>query len=288
MGPKVRYLGPEVPGEDLIWQDPVPAGTIPDLDAEVARSKAKDPEFGRSVSASWSRPPGPRRRPIASPTIAAAPMARASASHRRRTGQSTSPTELERCSPEDRASFAARRRHVSMADAIVLAGTAAVEKAARDAGFNVEVPFTAGSRRCFAGVYRRRKLRGDGAASRWLPQLPEDRFGEDRGAAARSCGAARAVGTGNDGAAGRAARARRQPREPKMACLPTGKGQLTNDSSSTCSTTRPSGNRGRRERREVHRLCRGGEEKWRATRTDLVFGPTASCAPPRRSMPRGR
>ena len=40
MGPKVRYLGPEVPGEDLIWQDPVPAGTMPS-DADVSAFKAK-------------------------------------------------------------------------------------------------------------------------------------------------------------------------------------------------------------------------------------------------------
>src|SRR6185503_8096058 len=45
MGPKVRYLGPEVPAEDLIWQDPIPAGTMPS-DAEVAAVKAKIRDSG--------------------------------------------------------------------------------------------------------------------------------------------------------------------------------------------------------------------------------------------------
>jgi catalase-peroxidase len=49
MGPKIRYLGPEVPAEDLIWQDPVPAGTMPS-DAQVADVKAKIRASGLSVS----------------------------------------------------------------------------------------------------------------------------------------------------------------------------------------------------------------------------------------------
>ncbi len=49
MGPKVRYLGPEVPDEDLIWQDPIPAGTMPS-DADVAAVKAKIAASGLTVS----------------------------------------------------------------------------------------------------------------------------------------------------------------------------------------------------------------------------------------------
>jgi catalase-peroxidase len=49
MGPKVRYLGPEVPAEDLIWQDPIPAGRMPS-DAEVAAAKAKIADSGLTVS----------------------------------------------------------------------------------------------------------------------------------------------------------------------------------------------------------------------------------------------
>ena len=58
MGPKVRYLGPEVPAEDLIWQDPVPAGTAPS-DADVAAFKEQDPRrpasrVGQLVKTAWA------------------------------------------------------------------------------------------------------------------------------------------------------------------------------------------------------------------------------------------
>src|SRR3546814_5271872 len=57
MGPKVRYLGPEVPAEDLIWQDPVPAGTMPS-DADVAAFKSailgSGLSVGELVKAAWA------------------------------------------------------------------------------------------------------------------------------------------------------------------------------------------------------------------------------------------
>ena len=90
MGPKARYLGPEVPAEDLIWQDPVPAGTGARATPRRRRAQAAGSPTPASASPSWSRPPGPRPRPSAARTIAAAPTARASASRRRRTGRSTS------------------------------------------------------------------------------------------------------------------------------------------------------------------------------------------------------
>ena len=115
------------------------------------------------------------------------------------------------------------RGSLSMADAIVLGGTAAVEKAARDAGFNVEVPFTGG--------------RGDAtqewtdvesfavmepAADGFRNYLKTKHSRADRGAAARPRVAARPVGAGDDGAARRPARARRQPRRRgRTACSPT-------------------------------------------------------------------
>ena len=89
MGPKARYLGPEVPQEDLIWQDPLPGRTPAVNDGEIAELKAQDPRQRVFESASWSRLRGRRRRHIAGRTTAAAPMARAFASVRRRTGRST-------------------------------------------------------------------------------------------------------------------------------------------------------------------------------------------------------
>ena len=98
MGPKARYLGPDVPAEDLIWQDPVPAGRPPADRRERHRAlKAKLLDSGLSIR-NWSRPPGPRPRPSAARTSAAAPTARASGSRRRRTGKSTSPRSCQRCS----------------------------------------------------------------------------------------------------------------------------------------------------------------------------------------------
>ncbi len=138
MGPKVRYQGPEVPDEDLIWQDPVPASTKPS-DADVAAFKTRILDAGLSigqlVKAAW-----------------------ASASTYRKTDhrggangariQLAPQKDWAVNEPDELAKVLAKidelRGSLSMADAIVLAGTAAVEKAAKDAGFNVKVPFTGG------------------------------------------------------------------------------------------------------------------------------------------------
>ena len=92
MGPRARYLGPEVPAEELIWQDPIPAVDHALVDAQdIASLKQKVLASGLTVADSC-RPPGRRPRPSAAPTSAAAPTARASASRRRRTGPSISPS----------------------------------------------------------------------------------------------------------------------------------------------------------------------------------------------------
>ncbi len=88
MGPKVRYLGPEVPAEDLIWQDPVPAGKHAVRQRRLG-VQVEDPRARGSASGSWSRRPGLRPRPIAGRTIAAAPTVRASGWSRSATGRST-------------------------------------------------------------------------------------------------------------------------------------------------------------------------------------------------------
>ena len=139
MGPKVRYLGPEVPPEDLIWQDPVPAGAKPS-DADVAAFKSKilgaGLTVGQLVKTAWAsastfrKSDYPRRRQWGPGS--AGPAARLGG---QRAGGAR-PASL----PRSTSCVAS----LSMADAIVLAGTAAVEKAAKDAGFNVAVPFTGG------------------------------------------------------------------------------------------------------------------------------------------------
>ena len=150
MGPIVRYLGPEVPREVLIWQDPIPAVTHELIDADdIASLKAQVLASGLSVSQ------------LVSTAWAAASSFRGSD---KRGGANGARVRLEPQSgwevnnPEELAtvlrtlegiqqSFNAARsggKQVSLADLIVLAGGAAVEKAAKDAGFDVEVPFTPG------------------------------------------------------------------------------------------------------------------------------------------------
>lgn len=138
MGPKVRYLGPEVPEETLIWQDPVPAGTTPS-DADVAAFKAKilDAGFsvGQLVKTAWASASTYRR-----------------SDHRGGANGARIALEPQRGwkvnEPEELSAILAKigelKGSLSLADAIVLAGNAAVEKAAKDAGFAVDVPFTGG------------------------------------------------------------------------------------------------------------------------------------------------
>ncbi|APH73348.1 catalase/peroxidase HPI [Aquibium oceanicum] len=150
MGPKVRYLGPLVPQETLIWQDP-----IPDVDHElvgdqdVADLKAKVLASGLSVSelvsTAWASASTFRR----SDKRGGANGARIRLAPQR-DWEVNDPVQLsmvleklESIQTEYNAAQTGGKK-VSLADLIVLAGCAAVEKAARDAGVDVTVPFTPG------------------------------------------------------------------------------------------------------------------------------------------------
>ena len=148
MGPKSRYLGPEVPAETLIWQDPVPAPTLPLVDAsDIAALKAAILDSGLTVSqlvatawASASTFRGTDKRGGANGArVRLAPQNDWAANN---------PAELSRALTaleSVQQSFNAKGgRQVSLADVIVLGGCAAVEKAAADAGMTVQVPFTPG------------------------------------------------------------------------------------------------------------------------------------------------
>jgi catalase-peroxidase len=138
MGPKIRYKGPEVPAEDLIWQDPIPAGSAPSA-GDVAAFKVAVLSSGLTVSqlvkTAWASASTYRktdhRGGANGARIALAPQ---------KDWAVNEPAELATVL----AKLNALRGSMSLADAIVLAGSAAVEKAAKDAGHDVTVPFTGG------------------------------------------------------------------------------------------------------------------------------------------------
>ena len=133
MGPKVRYLGPEVPAEDLIWQDPVPAGTAPS-DSDVAALKAKIADSGLTVSqlvkAAWASASTYRK----SDHRGGANGARVALSPQK-DWDVNEPASLAKVID----TLNSLRGSISLADAIVLGGAVALEKAGAGS-----VPFTGG------------------------------------------------------------------------------------------------------------------------------------------------
>ena len=147
MGPRSRYLGPEVPTEELIWQDPIPS-LDHDLigEPEIAELKVKIMDSGLSVSelisTAWA----------SASTYRGSDM-RGGANGARvrllpqRNWEVNQPTQLIRVIETLEAicsSFCSSGKKVSLADLIVLGGCAALEKAAENAGQSVKVPFTPG------------------------------------------------------------------------------------------------------------------------------------------------
>ncbi|MFF8942163.1 catalase/peroxidase HPI [Streptomyces sp. NPDC014864] len=147
MGPKSLYLGPEVPQETLLWQDPLPEAEGEVIGAEdVAALKARLLDSGLSVSqlvtTAWAS---------ASTFRGSDKRGGANGARIRLEPQSgwevNNPDELAtvlRTLEGIQREFNSGARKVSLADLIVLGGAAAVEKAAKDAGYDVEVPFTPG------------------------------------------------------------------------------------------------------------------------------------------------
>ncbi len=147
MGPIARYLGPEVPKEELIWQDPIPAVTHKLIDdKDIASLKAKILDSGLSVSvlvstgwASASTFRGSDKRGGANGArIRLAPQ---------KDWKVNNPAQLAsvlKTLEGIQKEFNASGKTVSLADLIVLAGCAGIEKAAKHAGHDVKVPFTPG------------------------------------------------------------------------------------------------------------------------------------------------
>jgi catalase-peroxidase len=149
LGPRARYLGPEVPQEDFIWQDPIPAarhelnaGDVEDLKARVAASGLSVAELVSTAWASASTFRGSDRRGGANGArIALAPQ---------RDWEVNQPERLAKVLEALRAvqqafnAAQADSKQVSLADLIVLGGAVGVERAAKAAGHEVQVPFTPG------------------------------------------------------------------------------------------------------------------------------------------------
>ena len=144
MGPKARYLGPEVPAEDLIWQDPIPAhegptlseADIRDLKDAIASSDLSIADMVRTAWASASTYRGSDHR------------GGANGARIRLTPQKdwdvNEPEKLARVLKVYEDIKSSSGKNVSIADLIVLGGSVGIEKAAKGAGHTIEVPFTPG------------------------------------------------------------------------------------------------------------------------------------------------
>lgn len=147
MGPIARYLGPEVPKEELIWQDPLPAVTFKLVDAkDIADLKTKILNSGLSVaelvSTAWASAStfrgSDKRGGANGARIRLAPQNKWAVNN---------PTQLAKVLKTlegIQSAFNTGGKMISLADLIVLAGCAAVEKAAKNAGHNITVPFSPG------------------------------------------------------------------------------------------------------------------------------------------------
>ncbi len=138
MGPKARYIGPEVPAEDLLWQDPVPAGNT---GYDVAAVKAKIAASGLSVNELVSTAWDSARTFRGSDLRGGANGARIRLAPQK-DWEGNEPARLSKVLSA--LEGIASETGASVADVIVLAGNVGVEQAAKAAGFDVEVPFAPG------------------------------------------------------------------------------------------------------------------------------------------------
>ena len=150
MGPKSRYLGPEVPEEDLIWQDPVPAvdhTLINEKDIDELKAKVLDSglSVAQLVSTAWASAStfrgSDKRGGANGARIRLEPQKNWEVNNPKQLSKVLK--KLEGIQKEFNKAQSGDKK-VSLADLIVLAGCAGVEKAAKDAGYDVTVPFTPG------------------------------------------------------------------------------------------------------------------------------------------------
>jgi catalase-peroxidase len=150
MGPRPLYLGPEVPQEELIWQDPIPAVTYPlindqDIEALKGQILTSGLSISQLVSTAWASAStfrgSDKRGGANGARIRLSPQKFWTANNPAQL--STVLETLERIQKDFNASQSGGKQ-VSLADLIVLGGCAGIEKAAKNAGYDVKVPFTPG------------------------------------------------------------------------------------------------------------------------------------------------
>ena len=278
MGPKVRYLGPLVPKETLIWQDPIPEvdhelvndQDIADLKAKILASGLSVPELVSTAWASASTFRGSDKRGGANGArIRLAPQ---------KDWEVNDPARLARvlekleAIQKDFNGAQSGNKKVSLADLIVLAGSAAVEKAARDAGVDVKVPFTPGrmdasQEQTDVESFAPLEPRADGFRNYLSGKqfmMPEEEL-VDRSQLLRLTAPEMTVLVGGLRVLGANAGGSEHGVFTKRV------GQLTNDffvNLLTMATQWQPASDGTYEGRDR----RTGELKWRATRVDLIFG----------------
>lgn len=266
MGPKVRYIGPYVPDEALIWQDPVPAGnTQYDVDATKRKIMACGLSIGDMVSTAWD----------SARTFRGSDMRGGANGARIRLMPQKSWVGNE---PQRLANVLsvlegiAKETGASLADTIVLAGNVGIEQAAKAAGFNVTVPFAPGRGDATEAMTDAESFAvleplHDGYRN-WLkddsPIRPEELLlnqtqllGLTAPEMTVLIGGMRMLGTNHS--------------QTKHGVLTNREGVLTNDFfvnlTDMANTWRPAGH-------HLYEICdrNTGQVKWTATRVDLVFG----------------
>jgi catalase-peroxidase len=286
MGPRARYLGPEVPAEVLIWQDPVPAAqgaAIDEADAKALKDKvlASGLGIGELVSTAWASAASFRgsdkRGGANGARIRLVPQKDWAANEPEQLGRVLA--QLESIQGEFNGAQAGGKQ-VSLADLIVLAGNAGVEAAAKAAGHDITVPFTPGrtdasQEQTDVESFHAMEPVADAFRNfeKALYSIPAESLMIDRAQLltltapemAVLVGGLRVLGANTGGSAD--------------GVLTQQKGALTNDFFvnllDMATEWRPATRPGQGVERFEGRDRKTGEKKWTASRVDLVFGSNA-------------
>ncbi len=279
MGPAIRYVGPQAPGEELPWQDNVPASSGSVIgDAEIAELKSTILDSGLTtdqlVKTAWASASTYRRTDYRGGANGARIRLEPQRSWDVNVQAGVGPV-IDKLEQIQGAFNGKGGAQVSLADLIVLGGTAGVEAAAKAAGHDITVPFTPGPDRRRPGRHRRRVLLLSRAQGRWLPQLRRQAGRRaDRAPAHRQGLHAQPLGARDDRTGRRAPSARQQRRlRGLMACSRSRPGQLSTDFFTNLLDmgVKWSAVGEAEDVFEGHDRSTG-ERTWTGTRVDLVFG----------------